>query len=68
MSIKICRLQKDPLYIGISPPTMLITRIFTIFYGLDGIILILILFDIIRTLCGWNLSRVAKAAEVHSDA
>jgi hypothetical protein len=47
---------------------MLITRIITIFYGLDGIILILILFDIIRTLCGWNLSRVAKAAEVRSDA
>ena len=50
---------------GDFTPTKPITKVITIFYGLNGIILILMLFDVIRTLRGWNLSPTANADEEH---
>ena len=48
---------------GDFTPAMPLTKIITIFYGLNGIILILMMFDVIRTLRGWELSKVTKDAE-----
>lgn len=48
-------------------PTKPATKLITIFYGLNGIILLLMLFDVIRTLRGWDLSSVPKDAEDHDD-
>ena len=42
---------------GDFSPTTPVTKIITIFYGLNGIVLILVLFDIIRTLRGWNINK-----------
>jgi len=42
------------------------TKIITIFYGLNGIILILMLFDVIRKLRGWDINDAAK--ELTSDS
>ena len=36
-------------------PTTPLTKVITIFYGLNGIVLILLLFDVIRTLRGWDI-------------
>lgn len=52
---------------GDFAPTKPVTKIITIFYGLNGIILILMLFDVIRNLRGWDLSKVTKAAEEQKD-
>ena len=41
---------------GDFSPTKPVTKIITIFYGLNGIILILMLFDVIRTVRGWTTS------------
>lgn len=41
---------------GDFSPTKPITKLITIFYGLNGVILLLLLFDIVRTLRGWDLS------------
>ncbi|MCB0195890.1 MAG: two pore domain potassium channel family protein [Anaerolineae bacterium] len=38
-------------------PTTSLTKLITIFYGLNGIVLILILFDIIRSLRGWDFRQ-----------
>ena len=38
-------------------PTTSLTKLITIFYGLNGIVLILILFDIIRSLLGWDFRQ-----------
>lgn len=40
---------------GDLSPTKPVTKIITIFYGLNGIILILMLFDVIRTVRGWQI-------------
>lgn len=48
-------------------PTKPATKVITIFYGLNGIVLILMLFDVIRTLRGWDLSGVKKDPEDSSD-
>ncbi|MEJ2599153.1 MAG: potassium channel family protein [Anaerolineales bacterium] len=45
---------------GDFSPTKPVTKIITIFYGLNGIILILMLFDVIRTVRQWNLSGIKK--------
>jgi voltage-gated potassium channel len=37
-------------------PTTPATKIITIFYGLNGIMLILMMFDIVRTVRGWGIS------------
>lgn len=42
---------------GDFTPTTPATKILTIFYGLNGIILILVLFDIVRTLRGWEINK-----------
>ena len=49
-------------------PTTPATKIITIFYGLNGIILILMLFDVIRKLRGWDIGDARKAIEEHETA
>ncbi len=44
-------------------PTKPVTKIITIFYGINGILLLLLFFDIIRTARGWNITRIANRAE-----
>ncbi len=46
-------------------PTQPVTKLITIFYGLNGIVLILMLFDAIRTLRGWDLGGVTKETGDH---
>jgi hypothetical protein len=41
---------------GDFSPTTPITKLITIFYGLNGVILLLMLFDIVRTVRGWTIS------------
>lgn len=38
-------------------PTTPATKIITIFYGLNGVIMLLLLFDVIRTLRGWDIRK-----------
>jgi len=52
---------------GDFSPTRPVTKIITIFYGLNGIILILLLFDIIRTVRGWDVSRVTQRTAEQQD-
>ena len=44
-------------------PTTPATKVITIFFALNGIVLILMLFDIIRRLRGWEIGNVKKDAE-----
>lgn len=44
-------------------PTQPATKLITIFYGINGIVLLLMFFDIIRTARGWDLDKLAKRAE-----
>lgn len=53
---------------GDFSPTEPVTKIITIFYGLNGIILILMLFDVIRTVRGWNISNVTNVAQDPEDS
>ena len=46
---------------GDFSPTMPLTKLITIFYGLNGVILLLMLFDVVRQLRGWTIE--AKRAE-----
>ena len=46
-------------------PTTPATKIITILYGLNGIILILMFFDVIRKLRGWDVSDISKKEEQH---
>lgn len=48
---------------GDFSPTTPITNLITIFYGLNGVILLLMLFDVVRSLRGWDYRRVAKEAD-----
>jgi hypothetical protein len=48
-------------------PTTPATKIITIFYGLNGIILILMLFDVVCKLRGWDISDAPKDVEDHAD-
>jgi len=43
-------------------PTMPVTKLITIFYGLNGIIMLLMLFDVIRTLRGWEIDSTSREA------
>ncbi len=52
---------------GDFTPTKPITKVITIFYGLNGIILILMLFDLIRQVRGWNISPVTKDPQDPND-
>jgi len=44
-------------------PTQPVTKLITIFYGINGIVLLLMFFDIIRTARGWNLDKLSKRVE-----
>jgi len=41
-------------------PTKPLSKLFTIFYGINGIVLLLMLFDVIRTARGWHMHDVRK--------
>lgn len=47
---------------GDFTPTTPITKLITIFYGLNGIILILMMFDVVRTLRGWTLDSKGRGS------
>ena len=47
-------------------PTLPVTKLITIFYSLNGIILLLLLIDIIRTLRGWDIENIKAKAEVQT--
>ena len=53
---------------GDFAPTKPVTKIITIFYGLNGIVLILMLFDIIRTLRGWDIRALAESNQEEDHA
>jgi voltage-gated potassium channel len=40
---------------GDFSPTTPLTKLITIFFGLNGVIMLLMLFDVVRTLRGWHL-------------
>jgi len=44
-------------------PTQPATKLLTIFYGINGIILLLMFFDIIRMARGWDFGKLPKRAE-----
>ena len=44
-------------------PTLPITKVITILYGLNGVILLLMLFDAIRTLRGWDVRHLAELTQ-----
>jgi len=52
---------------GDLSPTMPATKLITIFYGINGIVLLLMLFDVIRTLRGWELPVAAKTIKNKED-
>ena len=39
---------------GDFSPTLPITKIFAIFYSINGVIMLLFLFDLVRTVRGWD--------------
>jgi len=45
---------------GDFAPTTPLTKLITIFYGLNGIILLLLLFDVVRKVRSWDLDARAK--------
>ena len=44
---------------GDFAPTTPLTKMITIFYGLNGIILLLVLFDTVRSIRGWGVHSAA---------
>jgi hypothetical protein len=51
---------------GDLSPTTPLSKLITIFYGLNGVILLLMLFDVVRTLRGWDIRRDDKEVETES--
>lgn len=45
---------------GDFSPTKPITKVITIFYGINGIILLLMVFDIIRTVRNWDSDKLTE--------
>ena len=45
---------------GDFSPTTPATKLITIFYGLNGVILLLMLFDVVRTIRGWTIGSGGK--------
>ncbi len=45
---------------GDFAPTTPLTKLITIFYGLNGVILLLMMFDIVRTKRRWDLGRPSE--------
>ena len=52
---------------GDLAPTTPLTKLITIFYGINGVILLLMFFDVIRTLRGWQVHDAAKAMNEKDD-
>ena len=52
---------------GDLTPTTPLTKLITIFYGINGIVLLLMLFDAIRTLRGWRNNGPQKNAVEPND-
>jgi voltage-gated potassium channel len=53
---------------GDFSPTTPATKLITIFYGLNGVILLLMLFDVIRQVRGWTIeSRKKNPGEAEED-
>jgi len=48
---------------GDFSPTTPATKLITIFYGLNGVILLLMLFDIIRQVRGWTITSGGEKAD-----
>lgn len=44
-------------------PTQPVTKLITIFYSVNGVILLLLFFDIIRTVCGWSVPKMKEKAQ-----
>jgi hypothetical protein len=54
-------IQHSGIGYGDFSPTTPLTKLITIFYGLNGVILLLMLFDGVRQLRGWTIE--ARSAE-----
>lgn len=52
---------------GDFSPTKPVTKVITIFYGLNGIIIILMLFDVIRQVRGWTIPPQKHISETSPD-
>lgn len=50
---------------GDFSPTKPITKLITIFYGINGIILLLMVFDIIRTVRNWDSDKLVERIGKH---
>ncbi len=48
-------------------PTTPVTKLITIFYGINGIVMLLLLFDVIRTLRGWDVRDAEKTTKDQND-
>jgi len=53
---------------GDFAPTTPLTKLITIFYGLNGVILLLMLFDVVRTLRGWSLESIRNREKESSSS
>lgn len=52
---------------GDFSPTKPVTKVITIFYGLNGIIILLMLFDVIRQVRGWTIPPQKHISETSPD-
>jgi voltage-gated potassium channel len=52
---------------GDFTPTTPLGKVVTIFYGLNGVILLLMLFDVVRTLRGWEIPQKSKESVLTDD-
>jgi hypothetical protein len=52
---------------GDFAPTQPITKVITIIYALNGVILLLVLFDVVRTVRGWEVGRASKEDDAGQD-
>ena len=48
---------------GDLTPTTPLSKLITIFYGVNGVMLLLMLFDIVRTLRGWEVGGKSQESE-----
>lgn len=52
---------------GDFSPTQPVTKVITIFYALNGIVVLLLLFDAIRHVRGWNITATSNPTHSSSD-
>jgi hypothetical protein len=48
-------------------PTQPITKLITIFYGINGIVMILLIFDVIRKVRGWDIDNPKATVKREED-